>query len=180
MTKYLSICKDMMQRTISRQTRHRANDFLVIPKAKATVSLTEQMLGQIQVTYSDKEEGPANKVGKMDVIGGDDTKMANEVVHKNVCSTTSRSRSRIQSTQSGFKLIKFNDGRRGQAGEQVEDKDAMADVADIPGDVDNRLPFKNNIEYKWARFMQASKMTKGSITMFFSKPTLAPMRKHLS
>ncbi len=56
----------------------------------------------------------------------------------------------------------------------------MADVADIPGDTDNRLPFKNNIEYKWARFMQASKMTKGSMTMSFSNPTLSPMLEHLS
>ncbi len=51
-----------MQHTILRQTRHRANDFLIIPQAEATVPLTEQMLGQIQVTYSDKEEGPANQV----------------------------------------------------------------------------------------------------------------------
>ncbi len=56
----------------------------------------------------------------------------------------------------------------------------MANVADIPGDADNRLPFKNNVEYEWARFMQASKMTKGSMTMFFSNLTLAPMREHLS
>ncbi len=51
----------------------------------------------------------------------------------------------------------------------------MADVADISGDADNRLPLNNNVEYEWARFMQASKMTKGSMTIFFSNPTLAPM-----
>ncbi len=56
----------------------------------------------------------------------------------------------------------------------------MTDVADIPGDADNQLPFKNNVEYEWTRFMQASKMTKGSMTIFFSNPTLAPMREHLS
>ncbi len=154
-----------MRCTIPRQTGHRANDFLVIPKAKATVSLTEQMLGQIQ---------------RMDAVSGDDAEMADKMVHESVCSTTSRSRSGIQSTQSGFKLIRFNDGRRGQAGEPVRDEDAMADVADIPGDADNRLPFKNNVEYEWAMFMQVSKMTKGSMTMFLSNPTLAPMREHLS
>ncbi len=154
-----------MQRTVPRQTRHQANDFLVIPKAKATVLLTKQMLGQIH---------------RMDMVGGNDAEMADEVVYESVRSTTSRSKLGIQLTQSGFKLIRFNDGKRGQVGELVGDKDAMADVADIPGDADNRLPFKNNVEYEWARFMQASKMTKRSMTMFFSNPTLASMREHLS
>ncbi len=77
------------------------------------------MLGQIQVTYSDRKEEPTNKVGKIDVIGSDNAKMADKVVYKSMCSTTSQSRSRIQLTQSGFKLIRFNDGRRGQAEELV-------------------------------------------------------------
>ncbi len=122
-----------MRHTIPRQTRHRANDFLIISKAEATVPLTEQMLGQIQ---------------RIDVVVGDDAEMADEVVHESMRSTTSRLRSRIQSTQSGFKLMRFNDGRRGQAGELVGDEDAMADVADIPGNADNRLPFKNNVKYE--------------------------------
>ena len=54
----------------------------------------------------------------------------------------------------------------------------MAVVADI--DVDNYLLFKTNVEYKQAKFMQASKMTKRLITIFFSNPTLAPMWEHLS
>ncbi len=165
MTKYLSMCKGTMQHTISRQTRHQANDFLVIPKAEATIPLTEQMLGQIQ---------------RIDAVGGDDAEMADKVIHESMRSTTSRSRSRIQSTQSEFKLIRFNDGSRGQVGELVEDEDAIADVPDIPGDADNRLPFKKNVEYESARFMQAGKMTKGSMTMFFSNSILAPMREHLN
>ncbi len=80
------------------------------------------MLGQIQ---------------KMDAVGGDDAEIADEVVHKSVRSSTSRSRSGIQSTQNEFKLIIFNDGRRGQAGKPVGDKDAMADVADILDDTNN-------------------------------------------
>ncbi len=148
MTQHLLTCKGTMQRTNPRQTRHQANDFLVIIKAKATVPLAEEMLGQIQVTYSDKEEGSLNKVRRIDVIGGDDAEIADKVVHESVRSTTSRSRSGIQSTQSGFKLIRFNDGRKREAGELVGDEDAMVDVADIPGDVDNRLPFKNNVEYE--------------------------------
>ena len=53
----------------------------------------------------------------------------------------------------------------------------MANVADILGNVDNCLPFKNNITYK---FIQTSKMMKKLITMFFSNPTLALMREYLS
>ncbi len=137
MTKHFSTCKGTMRHIILRQTRHRVNDFLVIHKAKTTIPLTEQMLGQIQVTYSDKKEGPPNKVGRMNAFDSDDVEMADKVVHESVCSTTSRSRSGIQSTQSGFKLIRFNDDRRGQAGEPVEDKNAMTDVTDIPGNAEN-------------------------------------------
>ena len=50
----------------------------------------------------------------------------------------------------------------------------MVDVIDTLGDADSLL-FKNNVEYKWVRFMQASKMTKGSMIMFFSNPTLIPI-----
>ncbi len=56
----------------------------------------------------------------------------------------------------------------------------MADVTDILGNADNQLSFKNNVKYEWARFMQASKMTKRLMTMFFSNLTLAPMREYLS
>ncbi len=124
MTKHFSMCKGTIRYTIPCQTRHRANNFLIIPKAKATVSLTEQMLGQIQ---------------EIDAVGDDNAEMADELVHESVRSTTSQSRSEIQSIQSEFKLIRFNDDRRGQAGELVGDKNAMVDVADIPGEADNRL-----------------------------------------
>ena len=46
----------------------------------------------------------------------------------------------------------------------------MANVIDIPSDINNCLLFKNNVEYKWARFMQASKMTKKSMIILFSNP----------
>ncbi len=95
------------------------------------------MLGQIKVTYSDKEEKPVNKIGRIDAVGDDDEEIADKVVYESMYNITSWSKSGIQSTQSGFKLIRFNDGKRGQAEEPVGDKDAMADIADIPGDVDN-------------------------------------------
>ena len=89
----------------------------------------------------------------MDVVGGDDTKTAKKVVHESIHSTTSQSRSGIQSTQSGFKWIRFNNSRKDQAEKLVRDKDIMANLADKPGDTDNCLPFKNNVEYKWTRFI---------------------------
>ncbi len=47
MTKHLSIYKGTIRHTIPRQTQHRANDFLLIPKAETTIPLTEQILEQI-------------------------------------------------------------------------------------------------------------------------------------
>ncbi len=138
------------------------------------------MLGQIQVTYFDKEKGPLNRVRRKDIVGDDNVEMADKMVYKSMRSTTSYSRLEIPLSQSKFKLIRLNNGRRGQVGELIRDKEVMADVADILGDMDNRLPFKNNVEYEWARFKQSSKMTKESMTMFFSNPTLAPMWEHLS
>ena len=54
----------------------------------------------------------------------------------------------------------------------------MADIINILGNVDNCLLFKNNIEYKLRRFIQTSKMTKRSITMFFSNLILAIIWKY--
>ncbi len=76
MTNHLLTCKGTMRHTIPCQTRYQANDFFVIPKAETIVLLTEQILGQIS---------------RMDAVGGDDTEMADEVVHESVRSTTSRS-----------------------------------------------------------------------------------------
>lgn len=63
-------------------------------------------------------------------------------------STYTQSRSGIQSTQSGIKIIGFTKSEKGQAGEPVEDKNVIAYLADIPVVAnDNRLPFQNNVEY---------------------------------
>lgn len=69
-------------------------------------------------------------------------------------------------------MIRFHKGRRGQVEEPVEDKDTIADIVDRLDDMDNCPSLKNNVEYKLARFIQASKMTKKSTTIFFSNPTL--------
>ena len=44
--------------------------------------------------------------------------------------------------------MRFNNGKKRQARKLVGDKDAIADIVDILGDIDNCLPFKNNVEYK--------------------------------
>ena len=53
------------------------------------------MLKQIQVTYFDRDEKPTNKIRKIDVIDGDNAKMANEVVYESVYNNTSQSKLRI-------------------------------------------------------------------------------------
>lgn len=57
----------------------------------------------------------------------------------------------------------------------VRYEDVMTDLANIPVIQDyNHLTFKNNSEYAFARFMQVSKITKWSITIFFTNPDLIP------
>ncbi len=84
----------------------------------------------------------------MNAVDGDNVKMTNKVIHESVHGTTSRLRSRIQLTQSEFKLIKFNNGKRGQAEKLIEEEDTIVYVADISSDKDNYLLLKNNLEYK--------------------------------
>lgn len=91
------------------------------------------------------------------------------------------SRSRIQLIQSGFKLIKFGDNKIRQARKLVGYEDVVTNQSNIPFDKDNnRLPFKNNVEYTQARFMQASKMMKKSMIIFFTNSNLAYMREYFS
>lgn len=57
----------------------------------------------------------------------------------------------------------------------------MTSMINIPDVEDkNRLLFKNNVVYVWARFRQASKMTKKLMTIFFTNPNLTLMQEHLS
>lgn len=49
----------------------------------------------------------------------------------------------------------------------------MVSMTNIPIIENNhRFLFKNNVQYTWARFMQVSKITKKSMTMFFINPNL--------
>lgn len=61
------------------------------------------------------------------------------------------------------------------------DKDTMAYMEDVPVDVDNDYhPFRYGVDYAWAKFLQASKMLKGSMGIFFSDLDLVPIRERLS
>lgn len=44
--------------------------------------------------------------------------------------------------------------------------------------VDNNCyPFINNVNYIWAKYLQASKILKGLMNIFFSNSDLAPMQE---
>ncbi len=78
-------------------------------------------------------------------------------------------------------MIGFMNSERGQAGEPVGDEEVIAYLADKLIILnDNSLPLKNNVEYAKAKLIHDSKMTKGSMGMFFNNPDLASMREHLS
>ncbi len=102
--------KGMICHTILYQRQDRV---FITSKTKAIVPLIEQMLRQIEVIYSDREEKPTNKFGKIDMFGGDNMKMADKVVYENMRNTTSQSRLEIQLIENRFQLIRFNDGKRG-------------------------------------------------------------------
>lgn len=82
--------------------------------------MIEQVLKQIEITCSNREKVLCtNKVGsivEVDIV--DDIKIA-KVILKTVRSRFSQSRSKIQSTQSRYRLIKFGDGKRKQVEELV-------------------------------------------------------------
>ena len=56
----------------------------------------------------------------------------------------------------------------------------MANITNIPSNAGNWLPDKNIVEYKWVRFLQANKITKKLMTIFFNNPILPPMQKYLT
>ena len=194
MTKHLSTCKvrqGMAGPTVPCDILYKTNGFL-IAKAEAMLPLIEP-ISKKESPYTDalhkrdpavdwRDPAGIDKAAKM--LGrSEDTEMPDvrHIPPESKHTTSSRSRSRIQSIQSGFKSIKFNDGKRGQAGDSVDEENTMAYMADIPIEQDNNcFPFKNNVEYAWAKFMQTSKMSKGSMDMFFNNSELALMRQHLS
>ena len=194
MIKHLSTCKvrqGTARCTVPRDTLYKTNGF-PMAKAKAMLPLVES-ISKEESPYTDALDRRDLALDRKDPAGIDeaaempgrskDTEMPDvrHIPPESKHTTSSRSRSGIKSIESGFKLIEFNDGKKGQVGEPVDKENTMAYMADIPIEQDNNcLPFKNNVKYAWAKFMQTSKMLKGSMGMFFNNPDLAPMRQHLS
>lgn len=78
----------------------------------------------------------------------------NQINPQNIYIISIWSKSEIQLFQSDFKLIEFDDGKRRQAGKPVENKNTMVYMTDISVIIKNNyFPFKNNIEYVWAKFI---------------------------
>lgn len=76
-------------------------------------------------------------------------------------------------------MIKLGNNKIGQVKQPVRYKDIMVGIANIlVVEDDNHLLYKNNVEYVWARFIEVSKMTKKSITIFFINFNLAPIWEH--
>lgn len=104
-----------------------------------------------------------------------------QIIPESVYNNSIQSKLRIQSSQSGFKLLEFDDDKKGQTEKLVKDEDAMVYITNMSIVINNNcFPLKNNVEYTWAKFIQASKMTKGSIEIFFRNPNLISMQKYLS
>lgn len=129
----------------------------------------------MKITCFNKEEIiRTNKIGsmvKVDIV--EDMKIA-EIILGNVCKTFSQLRSIIQSTQSSFKMINFDDSQSEQAKELIGYEHVIistTNIFDIKNN--NHFLFKNNVEYIWIRSMQASIMIKKLIIMFFNNPDLA-------
>ncbi len=132
------------------------------------------------IYFHKEEEGPyTNNVEKMDPIGTAvyvEKADRDQVNSESVRSTYTWSRSSIQSTQSGFKVIGLTNSERGQAGQSVGDEEVMEYLAEkLVFLKDIVLQFKNNVEYELAKFLQDSIMTKGSMGMFFNNLDLASM-----
>lgn len=95
---------------------------------------------------------------------------------KNKYTISSQSKLEITSLQSRFKVIQFNDGKKGQANELMDNKNTIAYIANILIEQENNcFPFKKNIKYSQAKFTQTSKISKKSMSMLFNNPDLIPM-----
>lgn len=63
----------------------------------------------------------------------------------------------------------------------MEDKNTITYMEDILVDIDNNYYlFKKSVDYVWAKFMQAGKISKKSIDMFFNNPNSTLMGEQLT
>ena len=102
-----------MRHIILRQIQYKTNNFFIILEAKTTLPLAEQME---RIYFDKKEIGPyINHVESIDLVNIAEyvEKADKEQVNPNsMRSTCIQSKSEIQSTQSGFKVIEFINSER--------------------------------------------------------------------
>lgn len=117
------------------------------------------MANWIEKIYSNTKEENAyiNNIEKIDPVStikylkkANKKKMNSESIY-NSCI---RSKLRIQSTQSGFKVIEFTNNKRKQVGKLIINKKVITYLMDIGMIVnDNGFLFKNNIKFILAKFI---------------------------
>lgn len=103
----------------------------------------------MKILCSDREKVlHTNKVGNIVGVNIMKDKEIAKVPYENIYITFARLRSRIQSLQNRFKLIKFGYSKRRQAGKLVKYENIMVGMANILViENNNCLLFKNNVEY---------------------------------
>lgn len=156
MTKHISACKvqrEKARRTVLRNTLYNTNYFSATSKPKAMLEPAKE--GDYKSPYLDnldrRYSGDNDENTEMP-----DVKHITPISDHSISerTTSTRSRSGIQSIWSGFKSIKFDDSQGGQAGEPVGDEDTMAYMEDVPVDMDNDCyPFRYGVDYAWAKFL---------------------------
>lgn len=76
-------------------------------------------------------------------------------------------------------MIKLDKKERRQTRKSETYENIIVEIVNIQVIKDNNcLLFRNNTKYTWARFMQANKITKSSIVIFFTNLNLAFIWKH--
>lgn len=126
----------------------KTNNFLIIPKTKAIFLLAKQ----IEKIYFYKKEknfyiNNIKKINLVDIVKYVKTNQK-QVNLKSVYSIYTQLRSRIQLTQSEFKIIKFTNSKKCQIEELIVDKDVIAYLADKLVVLNNKsILFIKNVEY---------------------------------
>lgn len=73
-------------------------------------------------------------------------------------------------------MIEFDDSLKSQTKKLIKNKNTIVYMANILVFVGhNYFSFKSNIEYTWVKFIQANKITKKSIEIFFKNLDLVIM-----
>lgn len=184
-TNYFSTCKvwqGIACYIVLYNTLHNTNNFL-IAKAEAMLLLIK-LISEKKSPYTDaSNRKDPTSIDEEILDRSEVTKMleVKYITPKSEYITSTQSKSGIQSIQNRLKSIKFDNCIREQIVELVDKKNTTVYIVDIPINQDNIcFLFKNNVEYIQAKFMQVSKISKGSINIFFNNSDLASIQQYLS